>query len=141
MSVIVLLAGCADGYPTDDDGLMLHHGMSESEAVQAMNQVGDADHLDRRWRYALEPGCLLEVETRRLFLIRASMSVILLGTEAVATRDATTGEYSVAVRPRAGASSRKTTVLEGADWTDAGEMRWLLNHVASRCDGSRGVGL
>lgn len=119
---------------------MLDGGMSAREAVQAMNQVGDGDYLDRRWRYTLEPGCLLAVETRRLFLFRESMSVVLLGAEAVVSKDAATGEYSVAVQPRSGVSSRMTTVLEGADWTDAGQMRWLLNHLAARCDGSLGVG-
>lgn len=138
-SVAALLAACAEGYPIEDEGLMLHHGMSEGEAVQAMNQVGGREHLDHRWRYALKPGCLLEGEAMRLFLSRATMSAVLLGAEAVVSKDAVIGDYSAAVQPRAGAPSRETTVLNGADWMDAGQMRWLLNHVAALCDGSRGV--
>jgi uncharacterized lipoprotein YbaY len=62
--VVMSLAGCSDGYPTEDVPQIDPARMSQAQLLAALNAHGKAPHLGKRWRYALRANCELEVSVR-----------------------------------------------------------------------------
>ncbi len=142
--VLVLgpLAACSDGYPTEDAPQLAPSAMSSQQLLQALKDLGAEPHLDRRWRYGLAPGCVLEV---RVHGERARQQVLLAGARIESgTRE---GQIGVRVVPEsddgdgegdeagagAGAGAEGVTVLQTRRWTDSVRARSLLTQLELRC--------
>lgn len=133
-----LLAACSDGYPTEDAPQMAPSAMSSQQLLQALNDLGAEPHLDRRWRYGLAPGCLLEV---RVHGERSRQQVLLAGARIESgTRE---GQIGVRVVPESDdgeeAEAEGITVLQTRRWTDSVRARSLLTQLELRCSEAPGL--
>lgn len=126
-------AACADGYPSDDEPLMLHYGMSQEEALQTMNQIGSQNHLRYHWRYELQPGCVLRVRANHLFARPEPLAVSLAGSEAIVSKANANNTFDVGVRTGGRQADPHVSVLEGVDRMDAFQMQWLLQYAQRDC--------
>ena len=65
-ALVMVLTGCADGYPSQDEPLALAFGMDRTQVHLALNQIGEHRYLEHRWQYRLDETCRLRVESRGL---------------------------------------------------------------------------
>jgi hypothetical protein len=126
------LSACTDGYPVKNDALRLEYGMSQQETLHAMNQIGRDKAVDPPVRFALEGGCVLEVHARRQFDGKDSMAIPLRGSEAALEKHPTGESHRVTLQ-RSAAGEPAHTVLHNAPWTEATQMKWLLDYVRRFC--------
>lgn len=124
---------CADGYPNDEDGLMLSYGMTLAESVEAMNQIGQSRSLERRWRYALRTDCVLVVGAGQPLTKHKGIALPLADTTSAMAKGEDGLNYRVSLRTAANGPAEGVVVLEHASWSDATQMRWLLDHVRAHC--------
>lgn len=135
---VCVLAGalqlaCADGYPAKESGLMLRQDMSSAESVAAMNQIGKGQKVEHRWRYALQPGCVLVIETVRSLKKNETITLPLDETTSAMTKGENGVNYRVSLRAQRSEASNEMVILEHTSWSDATQMRWLLDHVRAHC--------
>ncbi|WP_439586020.1 hypothetical protein [Hydrogenophaga sp.] len=129
----VWLAACADGYPTEDGALVLTYGMSTDATLSAMNTIGQHSYLEHHWRYELDDVCRLRVRSRGL-----DGGEITLPTSGprLQTRVVVAGgerSHMVFAQAPGSAALRGTMVLGGANEFDAGQMKWLVEYLATSC--------
>lgn len=126
------LGACADGYPTDDGALVLSHGMSREATLKAMNTIGHHGYLEHRWRYALDADCHLRVRSKGLETGDVSLHAASPG---LFTRVVVAGEsaHLVFVHVPDAASKSGALVLGEANNFDAGQMKWLIDHLGNLC--------
>ncbi len=129
VSVLATLAGCFDGYPDADAPLLDPSRLTSDELLSELNELGERPHLSRRWRYALEDGCVLTVKVRRTDTGRRE--VPLWG----ATVGVRSGEVQTQVLlvPADEHGAPAVVVLETRRWTDTVLARSLLTHLERRC--------
>ncbi len=126
------LGACSDGYPTQEDALILHHGMSQERVLEAMNQLGHQQPSDFHWHYQLLAGCVLEVHARRFWGSRAPLQVAIREAGIRESRAADTGDYTVSLVSRSD-PIMEAVVLDRMDEVDASQMVWLLNDLPRLC--------
>lgn len=130
----MLQLACADGYPTDEDGLMLSHDMTLAESVAAMYQIGQSRSLERRWGYGLQTDCVLVVGARSRLAKPQAVALPLADTTSTMAKGEDGLTYRVSLRRAAvNGPAEGVVVLEHASWSDATQMRWLLDHVRAHC--------
>jgi hypothetical protein len=129
ISLSLSSAGCADGYPTEDVPKIDPATMSQAELLVALNTLGKAPHLGKRWRYALHDRCELEVSVRDGSVIRTRVE---LAGAIVSTRPVD-GVSEVRLVPKAGGETRAVTVLESRRWSDTVLATSLLAQLEKRC--------
>lgn len=130
---VALLAGC-DGYPTQDAVLLDEAAMSVPQLLQSLDQVGARTHLRARYRYALLPGCVLEVRTDTV--TDEAVRVPLPGAE-ITTRltqeEAPAHEVLVYARGQTRGDDAPAVVQQGGRWVDWVQTRSLLQQLQRRC--------
>lgn len=123
------LAACSDGYPTEDAPHTDPAHMSQVQLLAALNALGKEPHLGKRWRYALQAQCELEVSVRDGETTRRR--VALEGAEVgIRSVDGTT---QIRLVPSSGGESHAVIVLETRRWSDMVRARALLTHLEVRC--------
>lgn len=133
LGLAALLAGCADGYPSEDGPLILSHDMKLDKALGAMHHLGHRRQLSHHWHYELQPGCVLQAQARRFLRDREPVRVALRRSAAMVEKDATTGSHAVRVVPAG--EPEGVLVLDGVDAHDAAQMKWLVDFLPRHCGG------
>lgn len=130
--VVALLVACSDGYPDKADAVMLHYGMDQREALTAMNRIGQGTSRKNAARFALLEGCMLEVHARLPVEGKDSWILPLKGARASMDKTGEGDSYRVGLTP-AGATGQARTVMDGVPWTDATQVKWLLEYLQGSC--------
>lgn len=131
-----LVSACSDGYSPKANQLNLHFQMTQPEAIEALNTIGSRPHLGLEWRYQLKGDCALEVSTHGHVFKRVSESVALTGTDISLTETGERKLYAVSVTSPAsekGGEDKGALVLGYATWSDASQVKWLLNYLPKFC--------
>lgn len=129
-AAMALGAACLDGYPTQDAPLSDPFEMTQTQRLAHMNVLGSQAHPERRWSYGLMPGCVLRIDVDGPNGPRPPLAIPLLGAAVQVAADKADGTFDVDVaRGLAPAAS----VLEAADWGQAGWMQLLLRVVQKGC--------
>ncbi|GLS14728.1 hypothetical protein [Hydrogenophaga electricum] len=134
LGVVLGLAACADGYPSDNTSLALHFGMDGAEIETAMNHIGSQRYLKQRWAYALTDRCSLQAGEVPGLMGSATEPVVLDLRHVAVSMEKTVGPrgHRVWVTP-APDSSEAVPLIEGAHWSDASQIKWLVEFARSRC--------
>ena len=127
--VVLSLAACSDGYPTEDVPGIIPARMTQAQLLAALNALGKEPQLGKRWRYAMHANCELEVTVRNGE--RDRRRVVLEGAQ-VTTRSAE-GVSEILLVPESGGEAQGVTVLETPSWADTLRARSLLTHLEVRC--------
>jgi len=130
---MLALSACSEGYESQADTLFLNYGMSQEAALAAMNQLGESDNVDNRAHFELLDGCTLKTYTSGHFRDKDAQMMALRGTETTLQPNAGENTYSVQLTHPARPGEKPTTLLEGASWTEATQMKWLLDYVQGFC--------
>jgi hypothetical protein len=127
-------AACMDGYPTQDVPLADPFEMTQAQRLAHMNALGEVAHPERRWSYGLQPGCVLRIDVDGEQGPRPPLEIPLLGAAVHVAADKADGTFDVDVAAvLAGQIVRPASVLEAADWAQAGWMQLLLRVVQKTC--------
>ena len=129
----LLLGGCSEGYSTEEGALILKYGMSREAALRAMNTIGQHDYLDDRWRYELQPDCKLRIESRALASGKTELALLAARSGATIVDELDPGSHVVFAHPVGEAPTNGTPVLDSANWSDATQMKWLINYLPVIC--------
>ncbi len=127
-ALLLALTACSDGYQGDGEPLRLHYDMTRQEALEAMDRVA---HLTPGGgsAFALLEHCVLQWR-----LGQRVVSTPLPGTQAVLTKQTETERYRVQLTTAAGAEeTSEVPLLDNAAWTEATQMKWLLDYVRRFC--------
>lgn len=131
-AAVLALSACADGYTGNDDTLHLAYGMSQASTLEAMNQIGNSPLVRTPARFVLLDGCVLEVHARGQFDGKDARAIRLPGTEATLEEHPGGDDHRVKLNSTA-PGGRDHTVLDGAPWAEATQMKWLLDYVRGFC--------
>jgi hypothetical protein len=122
------LGACSEGYQGHGEVLHLHYDMGLQETLDAMNQVGLAVSKGSS-DFALLGDCVLAWRAAR-----DPRSAPLAGAETRLEKQAEGERFRVVVAASVGSGGTPdATVLSGATWSDATQMKWLLDHVRRFC--------
>ncbi|AEG92403.1 hypothetical protein [Ramlibacter tataouinensis] len=132
--LLLLLAACSDGYPTDDQAPLSPFDMSPTERVGALNALGASAHPDTHWRYGLDGGCLLRVARRgdwwrwqeSVHDLRGAAVQLQIGSDAADRR-----RYDVVIRPAG--SAEGSVMLSSRREFEALQARQLARLLARDC--------
>lgn len=130
---MLTLSACSDGYSDKGDALQLAYGMSQQDTLAAMNQIGRGKHLKAQASFALLDACVLEMKALGRWQRQYTRTVPLSDTEATLTKQPDGDTYRVQLTRTAPASDPDPTVLDGATWAEATQMKWLLDYVRRFC--------
>lgn len=128
----VLGTACAEGYPTEDEALLSPAEMNQSQRLAALNRLGQEAHLEHRWHYRLQPGCVLDVKVYRARGERLSFAVPLQDSTVLVRVD-DTKRYDIQLVAAGAAQDSALTVLEGVRWAASVRVRSLLQYVQLGC--------
>jgi hypothetical protein len=134
--LLLVGAGCREGYSTNNQQAKSSSDMTGDELLAEMNNLGAQRHLGRVWRYRLGPGCVLEVTVGSA--VSGDRRSVLLARATIETR-VQTADKTYDVRVRQGGLADATTdgapvlVLEGGKWTHSVVMRSHLQYLQRRC--------
>ena len=137
--VAVLASACIEGYPTQEEGLKLHFKMTQDEAMAALNAIGSLGLLSHEWRYRLTDGCRLEVSVHGWVFRKSTHTVALVGSEVSMGKPGDSELYTVSLAPQ-GAQDEPTPVLAGAPWSQATQVKWLLDYLPTFCEPPQALG-
>ena len=129
----LLLGGCAEGYSTEEGTLILKYGMSREAALRAMNTIGQHDYLDDKWRYELHPDCKLRIESRTLANGSTELAVLSPRSEAIVVDESDPNSHTVFAHAVDKTPTNAIPVLDSANWSDATQMKWLINYLPTIC--------
>lgn len=134
-AALVLVAGaaCMDGYPTQDAAAMDPLDMTQPQRLAQMNALGGDAHPERRWSYALLPGCVLRIDPDGAAGPRAATDIPLLGAAVKVYTDKASDTFNVDISPTGPTARDDITVLEARDWADAVGMARVLRFVEMGC--------
>ncbi|MEF7614377.1 hypothetical protein V4F39_10695 [Aquincola sp. MAHUQ-54] len=130
-AVALAAAACADGYPTEDVPQVLPSEMTEAQLIGALNHLGRGAHLEREWRFGLEPGCRLSITQDNGTATRTTVS--LAGAVVESPFDEEGRHYDIRLLPASGDAEAPASVLVTGKWTDSVQAKSLLSHLQHRC--------
>jgi hypothetical protein len=126
---LVWLVACSEGYPTADTPQIDPARMTQDQLLGALNAMGKEPHLGKRWRYALDARCELEVVVGKG---EADRRRVVLEGAAVSSRSVD-GVSEIRLVPKVGGEPEAVTVLATRRWSDSVRARTLLNHLEVSC--------
>lgn len=132
-AALLALSACTEGYDNQSDPLFLNYGMSQDATLAAMDQLGESKNVDHRTHFRLMDGCVLKTYTPRHFWEKDPAMMALRGTETTLQPSADGNTYSVQLTRPDRPGEQHATLLEGASWTEATQMKWLLDCVQGFC--------
>lgn len=133
---VVLLAGCLDGYPTDDAPQRVPSEMSAPELIDALNRMSELPHLSPRRSFRLRDGCVLEIKVHKAIGTAGRTRVELAGARTevrVDEVDEADKSYAMVVVPPDAANEAGFAVVTGGRWADSIYAKTLLMHVQRTC--------
>lgn len=125
LALLLALAACSDGYPTDDEPAHDLASFSQAELLHALNELGAP-----RWHYTLAPGCRLTAEVRNGETRQHSAP--LLGA-AIEARVDDGKQFRITLLGEQGA----VPVFATPKWTDSVQAESLLAYLERSCDAPR----
>jgi hypothetical protein len=125
--------GCSDGYPSKGEVLSLHFQMTQQQAVDALNTIGSRPHLKHEWRYSVTDSCGLEVSVHGSVLRQKNAPTGLLGAEISLVKLDKGESFAVILEPPNSEPSVQVTVMAGGTWSDASQVKWLLDYLPKFC--------
>lgn len=128
----MLLAACVDGYPDEDAPNVHPRDMSAQQRIAVMNQIGKDASPRGRWRYRLVSSCSLQASQGPAWS-RESVTVQLQGTSVSMRRDDGLEAFVVQLVPDQASAQEAVTVLDTLQWTDAVQMRSMLELLRLDC--------
>lgn len=128
----MLLAVCVDGYPDEDAPNVHPRDMSAQQRIAVMNQIGKDASPRGRWRYRLASSCSLQASQGPAWS-REWVTVQLQGTSASMRRDDGLEAFVVQLVPGQASTQEAVTVLDTLQWTDAVQMRSMLELLRLDC--------
>lgn len=131
------LTACGQGYPTEDEALLLHHGLSREETLVAMNLLGSRKHLDQRWSYELTAQCELVIGSKHGVDTGQLALVALKKARTLVIKDAAGRAFDVVVQMPQESGEVRQVVLRGTHWVDASQMKWLLEYAPTHCTAAK----
>ena len=145
LALLFGLQGCRDGYPEGDEPLLPSAAeMSPEQRLEQLAVLGSDASPHQIWRYALQPGCRLQVEhrPRRWFSDAQSVEVGLERTEIRidAVEDSEGEHFRVVARPgpdQPHTVADEVMLLDHGSWPDAVQFRALLLHLQKDCRADR----
>lgn len=140
LATALCVGACIDGYPTESPPILHPFEMTQHQRLAEMNLLGEDAHSERRWTYALRPGCVLRVDFDGSAGPRPPVDIPLLGGQVTLASDKADGTFDVNVVP-AGARSAvgMASVLESESWSHASFMSLLLKVVQVGCSTEAGT--
>jgi hypothetical protein len=128
-----MLAACSGGYPTDDEPLVLTHGMSRDAALEAMEIIGMSADRHAHWRYEPRAGCRLGIESRALDGGKKELDFLAQPLKATVIGEPDKNSHAVVAHLASEAPELGMRVLAGANWFDATQMKWLIEYFPVVC--------
>lgn len=107
--------------------------MTQQEALHALNTIGSRAHLKHEWRYQISQACVLQVSAHGRVFRHKTQVAELLGTEVSLVKPNPGELYSVVLTPADPAGDEGATVLAGGSWSDASQVKWLLDYLPKFC--------
>jgi hypothetical protein len=131
---LLLAMACTDGYPTDDEPLLSPADMTQTQRLAAMNDIGSAEHLERRWEYQLVERCVLSIMAQGANAAQQLLLQLPLTSVGFTLHtDVADKTHDVSANPVGNLSAEPSPVLEGGQWVEAVQMRSLLQHLQMGC--------
>lgn len=130
--VVLTLAACSDGYPTEDVPQIDPAVMTLPQLLDALNELGQDAQPGTRWRYSLREACQLDISVRDEERQRHRVA---LHRVVIETRSAD-GITEILLVPQGGEASGAITALETRRWTDTIRARSLFTQLEARCRAS-----
>lgn len=145
LALLFGLQGCREGYPEGDEPLLSSAAeMNADQRLEQLAVLGSDASPHQIWRYALQPGCRLQVEhrPRRWFSDAQSVEISLDRTEIRidAIEDSEVEHFRVIARPgpdQPRATADEVMLLDHGSWPDAIQFRALLIHLQKDCRDDR----
>lgn len=126
-AVFAILTGCSEGYQGGGPALHLHYDMTKDESLVAMNQIAQKLNVDDD--FVLQAPCVLAWGTGA-----TAQAISLQGKEASMAKVDDREVFDVMLSDIANPGiSPVTVVLPEVPWTEATQMKWLLDYVRRFC--------
>jgi hypothetical protein len=132
-AVVVLGAACTEGYPSEDAPFVHPFDLTQAQRLAAMNRIGQDAHQHLRWRYHLEPGCVLVVKAHQPDEPTRKLSLPLLDATVNNGSDDMNRTFNVLLQPANPANEPAPLVLAAHRRPDALRMRSLLQSMQFSC--------
>ena len=120
--VVLFLAACTEGYPTEDELIISPHALTQSERLEAMNQLGQEAHPGITWIYRTQPSCILQISVEGGESGRQTFSLQMKDAAVNVSSNKTDKVYGIQVQPKGSDSQEKQPILLSRTWVDAVEM-------------------
>ena len=131
--VVLFFAACTDGYPTEDELIISPHELTQSERLQAMNQIGQDAQPEIKWIYRALPGCVLQITVEGVESGKLTFSLRMAGAGVDISSNKADEAFGVQVQPREGDYLEKQPILLSRTWIDAVEMSNLVRSFQLGC--------
>jgi hypothetical protein len=126
MFVCAGLTACSEGYQGNSPALQLHFDMSLQETLVAMNLSGEKFQVKR---FELRDPCELAWDSDL-----GDQTIGLQAHEAVLVQGAEDKDFDIVLTAvAAGEGTPGVTVVRGASWAEAVQMKWLLTYIQRFC--------
>ena len=135
---ILIFAACTDGYPIEDELVISPHALTQSERLQAMNQLGQDAYPGIEWIYRALSDCILQITVEGVESGKQTFSLQMAGAGIDVSSNKADEAFGVQVVPIEGESLEKQHVLLSKTWLDAVAMRNLLLSFQIVCQVSAG---
>ncbi len=135
---LLIGAACTEGYPREDALILNPFNMTQKQRLAAMNAIGDDANSQRRWRYALLPGCVLRIDVDSALGSRPALEVALLGSVIEVARDREDNTFNVAVAEPGDNTPAAASILESDNWPLASRTHLLLRVLQRGCTDAAG---
>lgn len=130
-AVVLGMAACFDGYPQQQEPLLSPYDMTQAQRLAQMNALGA--QAERRWTYALLPGCVLRVDVDGPEGAALARDIPLLGQAVALSANRGEGGYQVELQSADGVEAPGTLVIASEKWTDASWTQLLLRLLQKGC--------
>jgi hypothetical protein len=131
--VVLLFAACTQGYPTEDAVIISPHALTQSERLEAMNQLGQDAHPGIKWIYRSLPNCSLQIAVEGVEPGKQTFSLQMAGASVDVSSNKTAKAYGVQVQPKDSDNQEKQPILLSRTWADAVEMGNLVRSFQRGC--------
>ena len=131
--MVMVGAACMDGYPTHDVPTMDPLDMTQHQRLAQMNLLGGDAHLDRRWSYALLPGCVLRIDFDGKAGPRPPVDIHLLDASVKVATNKADDTFDVEVQQPPPSAPSEVTVFEAQKWIHAVRMSRTLLGIEKGC--------
>ncbi|MCM2342257.1 hypothetical protein [Rhodoferax sp.] len=134
--VILFFAACTDGYPKEDELIINPLELSQSQRLQAMNQLGQDAHPEIKWIYRALPSCTMQITVNGSESGKQTFSLEMSGAGVDISFNKVEQIYGVKVKPKQGDTLEEQPVLLSKTWLDAIEMSNLVRSFQIGCQSS-----